>query len=308
MTDALRNELLNYLKFMKGNGYLYVEEPGTRLDRAHPSVEPLREAGGGEPPRAAPQRPSQAAEPVRDQEAEQVLGVATDDFFGGPAPSETPSSQPGHEVFEGPPLSRDERIERLRAAAERAEACRACPLGDQRNRLVYGDGDPEAEIVFVGEAPGAEEDAQGIPFVGRAGQLLEKMLAAIGFTREEVFICNTLKCRPPGNRDPEASEKKACEPFLVEQLEILRPKILIALGAHAARYLCGVNQPMGKLRGRWYRYRGVPLIATYHPSYLLRPNGQRQKPKSWEDFQMIHAKYSELRPDDPRPLWSKPKR
>ena len=198
---------------------------------------------------------------------------------------------------------------RPRASLEELAAavadCRACELHAGRTRPVFADGPPDARIAFVGEAPGAEEDRQGVPFVGRAGQLLDKMIEAIGLSREEVYICNTLKCRPPGNRDPLPAEKKACERFLIGQLELVRPCLLVALGAHAANFLCATDGSLGRLRGQWHAYRGIPLRVTYHPSFLLRPTGVRYKPEAWKDFQEIHRKYCELNPDDVRPIWAR---
>lgn len=214
-----------------------------------------------------------------------------------PAPAAAPKQAAA------PAVNVAERQARLAGLAHEAEACRGCSLHKTRNKSVFADGGPNAKIVFVGEAPGGEEDIQGKPFVGRAGQLLNKMIAAIGFNREEVYICNTLKCRPPENRDPSPEEKKACERFLVEQLEILKPQILVALGAHAANFLCGTDISIGKLRGKWHSYHGVPLLATYHPAFLLRSPGF--KPQSWLDFQAIHKKYCELNPEDPRKIWTK---
>jgi len=168
---------------------------------------------------------------------------------------------------------------------ERANVCVACELHATRNRVVFGTGSGRSGIVFVGEAPGAQEDEQGIPFVGRGGQLLDKILVAIGVAREDVYICNVLKCRPPGNRDPKPMEAASCAPFLREQLQAVRPRILCALGNHAARWLLQTTQPMARLRGNVMQYDGHPTIATYHPAALLRNPGL--KPKAWEDFQLL---------------------
>jgi len=163
--------------------------------------------------------------------------------------------------------------------------CRRCPLGALRHRLVFGEGNPRAELVFVGEAPGADEDAQGRPFVGRAGQLLTKIIAAMGLKREDVYICNILKCRPPGNRNPLPEEIAACEPFLIRQIEAIRPRVICALGSIAAHALLKSEAPISVLRGRFHRYQGIPLMPTYHPAYLLRnPGAKRQV---WEDVQAI---------------------
>jgi DNA polymerase len=163
--------------------------------------------------------------------------------------------------------------------------CRRCPLGGLRHRLVFGEGNPGAELVFVGEAPGADEDAQGRPFVGRAGQLLTKIIAAMGLKREDVYICNILKCRPPGNRNPLPDEIAACEPFLIRQIEAIRPRVICALGSFAAHTLLKSEAPISVLRGRFHRYQGIPLMPTYHPAYLLRNPGAKKQ--VWEDVQAI---------------------
>ncbi len=179
-------------------------------------------------------------------------------------------------------------------AAERAAAlqiirddigdCTRCALHTGRNKLVFGDGDPAARLMFVGEGPGADEDAQGLPFVGKAGQLLNNMIAAMGLKREEVYIANVVKCRPPGNRVPEQEEGATCSPFLFRQIDVVRPKVLVALGATAATWLLGKHQPLAGLRGRVHAVRGTQLIVTYHPAYLLRD--PRQKKEAWADLQI----------------------
>ena len=162
--------------------------------------------------------------------------------------------------------------------------CTRCPLHKGRNKLVFSDGSPTARLMFVGEGPGADEDAQGLPFVGRAGQLLNNMIAAMGLKREEVYIANVVKCRPPGNRTPEPEEANTCSPFLFRQIDVVRPQVLVALGATAATYLLGSRQPLAGLRGRVHAFRGSQLIVTYHPAYLLRD--PRQKREAWADLQI----------------------
>jgi DNA polymerase len=150
---------------------------------------------------------------------------------------------------------------------------------------VFADGDPNATLMFVGEGPGADEDAQGLPFVGKAGQLLNNMIMAMGLKREEVYIANIVKCRPPGNRTPEFAEASTCSQFLLKQIDIVRPKVIVALGATAATYLLGVRQSLSSLRGRWHSTRGAKLAVTYHPAFLLRD--PRQKGEAWKDLQMV---------------------
>lgn len=176
-----------------------------------------------------------------------------------------------------------------RLAAVQAElgACTRCKLCRGRKNLVFGVGSPRAELVFVGEGPGADEDQQGIPFVGKAGQLLTKMIEAMGYTREQVYICNVVKCRPPGNRNPEPDEIAACEPFLRAQLEAIGPKAIVALGKFAAQTLLRDSTPITRLRGRWRAYAGVKLMPTFHPAYLLR--SPEEKRKAWEDLKLVLA-------------------
>jgi DNA polymerase len=171
--------------------------------------------------------------------------------------------------------------------------CVKCPLGTTRIKFVFGVGNPNADIVFVGEAPGADEDAQGEPFVGRAGQLLNKILDAIQFKRDEVYICNILKCRPPNNREPQSDEIDQCEPHLWKQLELLKPKIIVCLGRVAGQTLLRTTQSLGELRGKVHSYRGINLVVTYHPAALLR-NPNWKKP-TWEDVQWIRKMYDEMK-------------
>ena len=173
----------------------------------------------------------------------------------------------------------------LKELREELGDCRRCPLSKGRKNLVFGAGDPAAQVVFVGEAPGRDEDLRGEPFVGRAGELLTKIITAMGLSRDKVYICNVIKCRPPGNRDPQPLEIEKCRPFLERQLEILGPRVICALGSFAARTLLGTEERISLLRGRVWDYKGTPLIPTYHPSYLLRnPQAKRDV---WADIQKV---------------------
>jgi DNA polymerase len=163
--------------------------------------------------------------------------------------------------------------------------CQRCSLGRVRTNIVFGEGNPKADIVFVGEAPGGDEDIQGRPFVGRAGQLLTRIIAAMGLKRDDVYICNILKCRPPGNRNPRPEEIAACEPFLIRQLEAINPRVICALGTVAARTLLKTDVPITVLRGKFHSYHGIQLMPTYHPAYLLRNAGAKKQ--VWEDVQKI---------------------
>ena len=175
--------------------------------------------------------------------------------------------------------------EQLGALHDSIRECRRCGLCEGRRVVVFGSGNPAAEVMFIGEAPGAEEDRQGVPFVGPAGELLTRMIASIGLTRDAVYIANVIKCRPPGNRDPNADEVGACEPILHRQIEIVGPAIICTLGRAAAQTLLESDEPIGKLRGKVFSYRGAKLIPTYHPAALLR-NAQWKRP-AWEDLKLL---------------------
>ncbi len=173
----------------------------------------------------------------------------------------------------------------LLAIREELGECTRCKLAGGRTKFVFGVGDPGAELMFVGEGPGADEDRQGEPFVGRAGQLLTRMIEAMGYRREQVYIANVVKCRPPGNRNPEPDEIDACEPFLRRQIAAVRPKVVVALGKIAVQALLRETAPISRLRGRWFVYEGVKLMPTFHPAYLLR--SPDEKKKAWEDLQLV---------------------
>jgi uracil-DNA glycosylase family 4 len=181
----------------------------------------------------------------------------------------------------------------LKAIREDIGDCTRCRLCKGRKNIVFGVGNVNADIMLVGEGPGADEDEQGEPFVGRAGQLLNNMISAMGIRREDVYIANIVKCRPPGNRTPERDECDTCSPFLLRQIEVIRPKVIVALGAVAAKNLLAVNDSMANLRGRWYDFKGSRLLVTYHPAFLLRD--PRQKKEAWKDLQMV-MKYLGLKP------------
>jgi uracil-DNA glycosylase len=180
------------------------------------------------------------------------------------------------------------RGDALKAIQVEIGNCTRCPLAYAgRNKIVFGDGDPGARLMFVGEGPGADEDASGLPFVGKAGQLLNNMIGAMGLKREEVYIANVVKCRPPGNRVPEPVEANTCDQFLLRQMDVVQPEVVVALGATAAMYLLGVKQSLVALRGKWHSCRGAKLAVTYHPAFLLRD--PRMKGEAWKDLQMVMA-------------------
>jgi uracil-DNA glycosylase family 4 len=215
-----------------------------------------------------------------------------------PSPMAKP---PSLDVFAPLPARTIPAADRLAALDSlRAEIgdCKRCPLAYAgRKTIVFGDGDPNARLMFVGEGPGADEDASGLPFVGKAGQLLNNMIAAMGLKREEVYIANIVKCRPPGNRTPEFIEATTCSQFLVRQIDIVHPEVIVALGATAATYLLGVKQSLASLRGQWHSVRGSKVAVTYHPAFLLRD--PRQKVEAWKDLQRVMAEMGLVAPKRP---------
>jgi len=228
------------------------------------------------------------------------------DFYRQPVAEEDPPEAPVPFVFAEPSASLNDPVlpiiqdkaAALQAIREDIGDCKRCRLHERRKNIVFGVGNIHADIMFVGEGPGADEDEQGEPFVGRAGQLLNNMISAMGLKREQVYIANVVKCRPPGNRTPEKDECDTCGPFLLRQIEVIRPKVIVALGAVAAKYLLAINDSMGNLRGRWYDLKGAKLAVTYHPAYLLRD--PRQKKEAWKDLQMV-MKYLGLKPSAKAP-------
>jgi uracil-DNA glycosylase family 4 len=233
------------------------------------------------------------------------------DTGGASSPQPVPCNPPLPVVAAGPRPEKarahpEEAGKELAAVAAEAGQCRKCDLGSTRTHPVPGEGSPQARIMFVGEAPGADEDAQGRPFVGRAGQLLDKIIEACGLKREQVFIGNVLKCRPPDNRDPRPEEIVSCLPYLQRQIEIIQPEIIIALGAHAARTLLNTNKPIGELRGQFHEYYPglgrppIKLMATYHTAFLLRSYTPENRRRVWEDMKKVLAELGLPVPDHGR--------
>jgi DNA polymerase len=199
-------------------------------------------------------------------------------------------AEPVHEP-EGTTLTLEERRVALDVLSKEVAGCLRCSgLVSTRTRTVFADGQAGAELCLIGEAPGADEDKQGVPFVGAAGQLLNKILAACGLKREEVYICNVIKCRPPNNRTPKPDEVGNCRDFFVRQLDLVRPKFIVALGGSAAKALLGTEQSIGKLRGKFHDFRGIPVMVTYHPSFLLPHRSPEKKRDVWEDMKRLLAK------------------
>jgi len=200
-----------------------------------------------------------------------------------PLLEEPPETQP---VVETAP-----NFEDLEGLALSLDGCTSCRLSEKRRTIVFGEGEPGAALLFIGEGPGAEEDRTGRPFVGQAGQLLDEMIFALGFERRQVYIGNVVKCRPPGNRDPQDDEIAACSRFLDRQVELIAPQVIVTLGRVAARALTGSTKPMGAMRGRWTSYRGVPLMPIFHPAYLLR--NELAKRNVWDDLKLIAKRLRE---------------
>jgi uracil-DNA glycosylase family 4 len=205
------------------------------------------------------------------------------DLYLGDAGAATVSGSDASEELPGPdPHARARRLAEVETVAG---GCTECRLAEGRRSVVFGSGNPDADLMFIGEGPGAEEDRQGLPFVGRAGELLTRIIGAIELTRDQVYIANIVKCRPPGNRDPKPDEVTACFPYLRQQIDLIRPKVIVALGRVAAQTLLGNDFPLNRLRGQWFRVEGVPTRVTYHPAALLRNPGLKRP--TWEDMQKI---------------------
>jgi uracil-DNA glycosylase len=264
--EALAQEVLRHLEWLRSAGVRELPHP--------PVMEPLV------PPRSFPPAPERAvAGPLPLPDERQVRDTGSHDAvpqLPGGAAGQAGVARAGEKGCGSPALA---------AIREELGDCTRCKLARGRTRLVYGVGNPAAELVFAGEGPGEDEDRQGEPFVGRAGQLLTRMIEAMGFARADVYIANVVKCRPPGNRNPEPDEIEACEPFLRAQLTAIRPKVIVALGKFAAQTLLREATPISKLRGRWFTYEGVKLMPTFHPAYLLR--SPDEKKKAWDDLQRV---------------------
>jgi uracil-DNA glycosylase family 4 len=243
-------------------------------------VESLRAAGVELLPRGPAVEVSFSGAGVDDLELENVSAAGNSE---GLRPAARQEATSGDTV--------EQRRQALQVLAGEVKGCVRCPeLASTRTQTVFADGPAHAELCFIGEAPGGDEDAQGLPFVGAAGQLLNRILVGCGFRREEVYICNIIKCRPPGNRTPLPSESANCRGFLERQLELVRPKFIVALGGCAATNLLQTTLSLGKLRGRFHDWHGIPVMVTYHPAYLLPHRSPEKKKEVWEDMKMLLAK------------------
>jgi len=273
MDEATRKELTAWLEFYEELGIegFYRRKPGT--------AGPAQATPVGVEPRisAAPQAPP--AVTVTAKPTSPDFGVRTPDTRRDLRPP-----APTFSLFEAAPAPRSgpETLEQIR---EDLGDCRRCKLAPGRKTIVFGEGNPHAEVVFIGEGPGADEDEQGLPFVGRAGKLLNRMMEAVGLKREDVYICNVVKCRPPGNRTPEKDEVDACSPFLYRQIESIKPRLVCCLGAPAVRTVLGIKEGITKIRGQFYNFGAAKALATVHPAYVLR--NPREEKILHEDFEKI---------------------
>jgi DNA polymerase len=292
---ALAAEALRHLWWLRESGVGEVPPP------AAPTRSPPQQAG-----RPGPARPSGAPAgrplPSRSVAARAPSAAAPPPQAPAAAPSPAapeaarPQGGPGRPGAGGAAAhtlaDKGCGSEALLAVRREIGPCTRCKLHGGRTTLVFGVGNPAAELMFVGEGPGAEEDRRGEPFVGRAGELLDKMIEAMGFRREEVYIANVVKCRPPDNRDPEPDEIDACEPFLKAQIAAIRPRVIVALGRFAVQTLLRDTTPISRLRGAWRAYEGVRLMPTFHPAYLLR--NPAEKRKAWEDLQLVMREFGKV--------------
>ena len=270
----------------RGQGFQSVPAPDQN------GLEALATGDRAPPPPSPPPKPSAKPAPTAEKPAV--------DLFGNPVvkPGD-PSALP---AFEGPPPPRGRRIELLQAMDDaEVKGCTKCDLSQTRTHTVFGEGDPEAAVMFVGEGPGENEDLTGRPFVGKAGGLLDKMIAGMGLKREDVYIANVVKCRPPNNRVPTAGEVAACTPYLDRQIEWIRPRVVVTLGLPATKHLLGLNLPMSRMRGQWHEWRGVKVMPTYHPAYLLRSYTEANRRAVWDDLRLVMAEVGLAGPGKKKP-------
>jgi uracil-DNA glycosylase len=272
-------DLLTHLRFLRSLGITHLPVSGTEASVDERKPTPSQHTDTHAVAKALARRP---AHQHTDAPAHASVLAQETDLFEEQRAAETAALSPA------------ERRARLEARAQElvdCDRCKLCPTRNRAaNRLVYGAGNPEADIVFVGEGPGEEEDKQGIPFVGRAGELLTKIIGAMGLRRDDVYICNVVKHRAPGNRDPEADEIEACEPFLLEQLDLIQPRVLVTMGNCATKTLLRTKTGITRMRGTWQTYHGIPTMPTFHPAYILRSYTRTNREAVWSDMKAVMAK------------------
>jgi DNA polymerase len=278
----LASALAGSLEELQATGLTWIPRPRPPSKTAAPAATPTPATAG--PPAPPPRSERPAAPPSADD----VLPLYQP---GGLA--ETDAAIAALLQKDAPAAARLAELEQ-----EIVGPCQRCKLNRGRSKLVFGVGNPQADLVFVGEGPGGEEDRQGIPFVGKAGQLLTKMIGAMGFERDDVYICNVVKCRPPNNRDPEPDEVDACERFLKAQLAVVQPKVVVTLGRYAAQCLLRTKRPISRLRGEWFQYEGIDLMPTFHPAYLLR--SPEKKREAWADLQDVMKRFGKSPAKNPK--------
>jgi DNA polymerase len=253
---------------------------------------------GGVSPESAESLESRAPDPIPEPTRRETPPAPTAaqtpvDLFGRPASEQTAAQRglvppPSREPFTLPLLRPEEKRQRLRELdANEVTGCTKCRLCEQRTKTVFGEGDPDAKIFFIGEGPGENEDRQGRPFVGRAGELLDTMIEAMGLKREQVYIANIVKCRPPGNREPAPDEVATCTPYLERQLEMIRPQVIVTLGRPAAQHMLQSKISISRIRGQWQTWRGIKLMPTFHPAYILRNYTPETRAAVWEDLKKV---------------------
>lgn len=272
MSADPREELVEIARLLQNQLAWQRELGGTELPRVVST--PRAQTVSAPPPPAVEPPPPAPPPPVVEAPPPAPIAAAS-------APPPAPEVVAPQGVVSEPTA----RVAALREIQGEVSACVACKLSQRRTNTVFARGNPFARLMFVGEGPGEQEDKQGLPFVGPAGQLLDKIITAMGLAPDDVYICNVVKCRPPGNRQPEPDEVVACTPFLARQIELVKPEAMVALGKTAAGFLLKSTAPMGKLRGHWHEYLGVPLLPTWHPSYLLRE--PERKADTWADMKLV---------------------
>jgi DNA polymerase len=301
MSDAVRNRLRLWLRSERALGL-------TSVAAAAPGPGPIAlgelEAEAAAPPDASDMEQSDAAgrpapcEPLPARASQIPAAMTaqappaspTSSLFGDDRPAGLVMPSPEPAGFDAPPLTPEEKRQRLLAMdAKEVTGCTRCRLCEARTKTVFGEGDADARVFFIGEGPGENEDRTGRPFVGKAGQLLDRMIGAMGLKREQVFIANVVKCRPPGNREPAPDEVATCTPYLVRQLEIVRPTVIVTLGRPATQYMLQTKQSMSRLRGQWQQWRGIRLMPTFHPAYVLRQYTEDVRAAVWGDLKKVMA-------------------
>ena len=280
------NDLRPWLEYLQEIGVRELAAPAPRA-----ASRPVRAAAPAEPARSTAGRSRRAGRTDPARQRSHAGKPATTASPRNEAPSTALGNGADAELFaafDGPPP--EDRAAALQVLREELGECTRCKLHEGRSKIVFGVGDPCAGLMFVGEGPGADEDRRGEPFVGRAGKKLDEMIVAIGLSREQVYIANVVKCRPPQNRDPERDEIATCSPFLTRQIETIRPKVIVTLGSPATRLLLDTRVGITRLRGTWHQFRGIPVMPTFHPAYLLRAYTKENRRKVWEDLRAARSR------------------